>query len=81
MGRTVPTYRRTLESVIGSWSDFRRALTAQDRDRFDRMVNRARGHASAASYAAFCDPVEAVMLSILLEQERAIEELRKLVEG
>jgi dihydroxyacetone kinase-like predicted kinase len=40
------------------------------------MVNRARMHASASTYAAFPDPVEGALLSILLEQEKEIRKLR-----
>jgi hypothetical protein len=77
MGRTVPTYRRTLESIIREWGDFRRALGREDREAFDKVMARARKHSSASSYAALCDPLEAVLLSILLEQEKEIESLRK----
>ncbi len=76
----MPTYRQTLESIIRGWSDFRRGLTEKDRKAFDRMMNRARSHASAASYAAFPDPVEAVLLSIMLEQEKTIMELKEGIE-
>jgi hypothetical protein len=76
MGRTVPTYRMTLESIIQSWADYRRALPKDDRDAFDAMTNRARMHASASTYAAFSDPVEGVLLSILLEQEKDIRRLK-----
>jgi len=78
MGRTVPTYRMTLESIIHSWGDFRRALPGEDREVFDQMVNRARRHASASTYAAFSDPVEGALLSILLEQEKEIRRLKGL---
>jgi dihydroxyacetone kinase-like predicted kinase len=76
MGRTVPTYRMTLEAIILSWNDFRRALPKEDREVFDQMVNRARMHSSASTYAAFSDPVEGAMLSILLEQEKEIRRLK-----
>ena len=76
MGRTVPTYRMTLESIIHSWTDFRRALPREDREVFDQMVNRARMHSSASTYAAFSDPVEGALLSILLEQEKEIRRLK-----
>lgn len=76
MGRTVPTYRMTLESIVQSWADFRRALPKEDREAFDQMVNRARMHASASTYAAFSDPVEGALLSILLEQEKEIIRLK-----
>ena len=72
----MPTYRNTLESIIASWNDYRRALTKSDREAFDSMVNRARMHASAATYAAFSDPVEGALLSILLEQEKEIRRLK-----
>lgn len=77
MGRTVPTYRRTLESIVREWGDFRRALDSQDREAFDSLMAKARRHSSASSYAALCDPLEAVLLSILLEQEKEIASLRK----
>jgi len=76
MGRTVPTYRMTLESIIQRWNDYRKALTKEDREAFDAMVNRARLHASASTYAAFSDPVEGALLSILLEQEKELRRLR-----
>ena len=65
-----------MESIIAGWSDYRRALTKDDREAFDRMVNRARMHASASTYAAFSDPVEGALLSILLEQEKEIRRLK-----
>lgn len=77
MGRTVPTYRRTLESIVREWGEFRRALGREDREAFDRVIARARRHSSASSYAALCDPLEAALLSILLEQEKEIQALRK----
>ncbi len=78
MGRTVPTYRMTLESIINGWSDYRRALSKEDREIFDEMVKLARTHGSACTYAAFSDPLEGALLSILLEQEK---EIRRLKEG
>ena len=68
MIRIVPAYRMTLESIIQSWSDYRRALPKDDREAFDEMANNARMHASASTYATFTDPVEGALLSILLEQ-------------
>ena len=47
MGRTVPTYRMHLESILSRWQDYRRALREEDRALFDKVVNGARQHASA----------------------------------
>ena len=77
MGRTVPTYRMASESLFQSWSDYRRALSQEDREAFDRLSDKVRMHASACSVAAFLDPLEGALLSILLEQEKELERLRK----
>ena len=77
MGRTVPTYRNILENLVSEWQGFRRALRKEDREAFDRLMEKARMHANAASYEARVDPVESMFMSILLEQEKEIGELRK----
>ena len=76
MGRTVPTYRMYLESILDRWMDYRRALREKDRELFDEVIARARQHASAASYCAHLDPVETAFLSIFLEMQREIAELK-----
>lgn len=77
MGRTVPTYRQTLESIVRDLGDYRRALTEKDREVFDDMMKKARIHASASTYAAFLDPLEGFLLSILLEQEKSLRTLKE----
>ncbi len=77
MGRTVPTYRMASESMFQGWNDFRRALSQEDRAAFDRLSDKVRVHASACTVAAFLDPLEGALLSILLEQEKELERLRK----
>lgn len=80
MGRTVRSYRTVLEEMIEEWQGFRKALRKEDRAAFDRLMERARKHASAASYDTRTDPVESLFMSILLEQGKEIEELRKKIE-
>ena len=80
MGRTIPTYRNILENLVNEWQGFRKALRKEDREAFDRLIEKARMHASAASYEARTDPVESMFMSILLEQEKEIGELRKKIE-
>lgn len=77
MGRTVPTYRMALESMAQQWSYFRRALRKDDREAFDALVNRARMHASASTYAISLDPTEAALLSMLLEHEKELREMKR----
>jgi len=71
-GRSVPTYRMTLEEIISDWKEFRRALRREDREAFDALVNRARQHSSAASYQASADPVETIFLSMLVDMEKEL---------
>lgn len=65
----------TLESIIRDLGDYRRALTEGDREAFDEMMRKARIHASASTYAAFLDPMDGLLISILLEQEKSIRAL------
>lgn len=81
MGRTVPTYRQTLESIVRDLGDYRRALAEEDREVFDEMMKKARMHASASTYAAFLDPLGGFLLSILLEQEKSLRILKEKTDG
>lgn len=66
-----------LESLAQQWNDFRRALRKDDREAFDSLVNRARMHASAATYAISLDPAESALLSMLLEHEKELMRLKR----
>ncbi len=63
------------------WSDFRRALRKGDREAFDELMDKARMHASAATYAISMDPTESALLSMLLEHEKELARLRKEMGG
>ena len=80
MGRTVPTYRTVLETLIKDWQGFRKALRKEDAEAFDRLMDKARGLASAAGYDPRLDPMESVVMSILVQMEKELEELRKKIE-
>jgi hypothetical protein len=56
--------------------DYRRALREKDRALFDAVALKARQHSSAASFCAHLDPIETALLSVLIEMQREIEELR-----
>jgi hypothetical protein len=81
MGRTVPTYRLALDAMAQQWNDFRRALRRGDREAFDELMNKARMHASAATYAISMDPTESAIMSMLLEHEKELARLRTEIEG
>ena len=77
MGRTVPTYRIALERMAQQWGDFKRALRKDDREAFESLINRARMHASAATYEISLDPTESAFLSMLLEHEKELMRLKE----
>ncbi len=76
MGRTVPSFRMLLEGIIGELSDFRRALRGEDRAAFDSLMNKAREHASSCTVVPTLDPMAAIFLSILVEQEKEINAIK-----
>ena len=75
MGRTNPTFRDTIRAVEDDWSDFRRALRRRDQPHFDRLFDQVRAHADAAGYLNHPSPEIPMLVSIVLEQERRIDEL------
>jgi len=80
MGRTVPTMTQVVQLEEERWAPFRRALRAQDRPALDRLFAAARHHAAAASYVARPVPFDAILLAMLLEVMKAIEQLEAEVE-
>lgn len=76
MGRTNPTFRDLLRALETRWADYRRALRYDDQAHFDRLFEHAAAHADAAGYLNPGDPMEPVLVSMLLEQQKAIDRLR-----
>jgi hypothetical protein len=75
LGRTNPTFRNVLEAVKSRWGDYRRALRRRDQARFDQLFEYADAHADAAGYLNNDDPMEPILVSMLLEQEKRLAEL------
>jgi len=77
MGRTVPTFRQLVDDAIARWSKFRRALRREDQEYFDRLFRRVRSYTQAATYQASDNPMEAILLSIALDQEKRLDALER----
>jgi hypothetical protein len=60
-------------------SVFRRALRGEDKIAFDGLMNKAREHASSCTVTPVLEPMDAVLLSILVEQEKEISELKEVL--
>ena len=72
MGRTVPTFRRVIESFGLEWTDFKKTLRATDKDAFEALLNHARRHAAAGHNFPHPSPFEPIVISMLLEHEKSI---------
>lgn len=79
MGRTEPTFRHLIDRLEHEWRDYRRGLRADEQAAFDGLFQKARAHASASMNAGRLDPMEAILMSILLEQEKEIAALRRAI--
>ena len=81
MGRTVLPFSQALEREYEDWKKFRRALRREDQQVLDRLFDRARIHVQAGSYASRPWPLETILVSILLEQEKELADLRAELEA
>ncbi len=77
MGKTVPSYRMALEDEIQRWSEFARALRAEEKEAFDQIMDACRNLASAAGNATQPILFEPMTMSILLYQQTEIMKLEK----
>ena len=78
MGRTVPTYRLAMEQEILSWAKgYRKALRRNDKEIFDRILNKARIHGDAGTMSGRPVIFEVMVMSIILEQQKQLREVQK----
>ena len=81
MGRTNPTYRDVLQALEEQWSDYRRALRRMDQEYYDRLFEHGRAHADAAGYLNHQQPEVTFLVSVVLEQEKQIQDLTQRVDA
>lgn len=62
-----------------SWSKFRRGLRKEDQDALDELFRAARLQLASSAYAARPIPFESIAMSMLVMQQRVIQELRERV--
>jgi len=75
MGRTVMAFSQVMESEWERLKPFRRALSKEDQEAFDRLFDRAKMHTSAGAYMSNPWPMDTILLSIFLEHGKMIEEI------
>jgi hypothetical protein len=77
MGKTVESYRMAIESEIGRWSGFAKALRSDEREAFETLMDACRGYASAGSNATNPILFEPMAISIMLYQQMQLKKLQK----
>ena len=81
MGRTVPTFVQLVQQEAERWKKFRRALRREDQPHFDRLFVRVRCYTQAATYQCHDNPMEAILLSIALDQEKRLYGIEKVLQN
>ncbi len=70
------SYSQILEQEIEEWKKFRRALRKEDQLVFDQLFEKTRLYVEAGDRVSRPWPFETILISMLLEQEKALVELR-----
>jgi hypothetical protein len=79
LGKTVESYRMALDREVQRWSGFARALRKEDRVVFNQLVDVCRNFASAGSNATRPVLFEAMVMSVLLHQQKSLNKLEKML--
>lgn len=77
MGRTLPTTNQLIQQEETAFANFRRTLRQADQRHFDALFAAARLHTAAISQANHALPFEAILLAMLLEQQKQIDRLQQ----
>lgn len=75
MGRNVTSMREEINRILEKWKSYERAMKDTDKKAIEEIIEKAKMHSGEATYA-LQDPLEAVFLSVLVELEKEIEELK-----
>jgi len=69
-----------MELVEHRFRSFRRALRREDQEIFDELMRSAKFHVQAGVLAANPNPVDSMLIAMLIEQQRSLRQLRNEVE-
>jgi hypothetical protein len=75
MGRTLSPFSQLIESERRAWAPFRRALRKDDQAAFDRLFDCAKLHVQAGVYLSRPWPFEVMVMAMLLEHHKRLEQL------
>jgi hypothetical protein len=81
MGRTVPSFRLVLAEEKSEWKPFRNALDKKERNEFDQMWDIPRLYVSACSNSVQLVPLHPIVISILFQHYKDLNECIREVEA
>jgi hypothetical protein len=79
MGRNSLTYRERLEEELARWTSFRRALLADERVVFDRLVDQAFRYVHAGTMYPMRNAFDIFLMSCLMSHEERLGVLEKML--
>jgi hypothetical protein len=79
MGRNSLTYRERLEEELARWTSFRKALLADEREVFDRLVDQAFRYVHAGTMYPMRNAFDIFLMSCLMSHEERLGVLEKML--
>ncbi len=76
MGRTVLSFTQKIIALESDWKKFRRALRKEDQEILDELFCFAKYHSAPSSYFSTPNPVEPILISMLIELLKEVKKLR-----
>jgi hypothetical protein len=80
MVRTLPPFSQLIDAERRRWAPFRRALPKADQVIFDKLFDCAKLHVQAGVMVSRPWPFETIVMAVLLEHQRRIEEVVRRIE-
>jgi hypothetical protein len=77
MGKTLPPFSQLIEAERRRWAPFKRALPKPDQAIFDRLFDCAKRHVQAGVMMSRPLALETIMMAVLLEHQKRMEEILK----
>jgi hypothetical protein len=81
MGKPLPPFSQLIEYERRRWAPFKRSLSKADQAAFDRLFDCAKLHIQAGGMLSRPLAFKTIVMAVLLEQEKRVEQLLKRLEA
>jgi hypothetical protein len=80
MGRLIPSSTSLILKEKDSWAEYKKALRKEDKEIFEQLFLYAKYHSPAIGQSNKFYPIEAILISMLIELKKEINSLKKEIE-